>query len=73
MKKIIAIILVLVLLSVSLISCKKECSHCHGTGTYVCPRMLGGSSYHGSDCYYCNGKITLECYECNGTGIDPEQ
>ena len=71
MKKIIAVILILVLVVLCLPSCGKKCTKCSGDGYSICP-WVGGLKEYGfhtpsEDCWVCDsGRVY--CEACNGTG-----
>ena len=73
MKKLIALILTLLLLMLSLISCgSKECYYCLGSGKQDCYILIGSKfvgGTHGYDCDICEGKGVMPCSKCNGTGV----
>lgn len=57
----------LVLIFLSLNSCKSPCEKCEGEGSYNCTKCEGEGEI---TCSVCDGEGTSECHRCNGTGED---
>lgn len=73
MKKIIALILVLVV-AIPLVACGEKCDECYGKGVRICPMTVEYDRRHlpfrhllGEDCSVCVDGF-VGCEHCNGTG-----